>query len=125
MKIRRLEWAGHVVRMSREQWPKIAMDMIPEGKRPLGWLRKRWIDGVKEDLQLLGAWEEWQQTANNRKEWRTLKSSWDTNWVVTWYNTDVSDDSPRMAPALAVETSNITNQALSPTNRNKMNDKEH
>ncbi|KAG8231529.1 hypothetical protein J437_LFUL008070 [Ladona fulva] len=58
--------------MSKERWPKIPMDMIPAGKRPRGQPRKRWIDGVKEDLQLLGAWEEWQQTANNRKEWRTL-----------------------------------------------------
>ncbi|KAG8232974.1 hypothetical protein J437_LFUL012621 [Ladona fulva] len=52
MKSRRLEWAGRVVRMSRERWPKIAMDMIPAGKRPAGRPRKRWIDGVKEDLQL-------------------------------------------------------------------------
>ncbi|KAG8222412.1 hypothetical protein J437_LFUL004871 [Ladona fulva] len=48
------------------------MDMITAGKRPAGRPRKRWIDGVKDDLQLLVAWEEWQQTANNRKEWRTL-----------------------------------------------------
>ncbi|KAG8226560.1 hypothetical protein J437_LFUL000643 [Ladona fulva] len=68
MKSRRLEWAGRGVKMSRERWPKIAMDTIPAGKRPAGRPRKRWIDGVKEHLQLLGAWEEWQQTANNRKE---------------------------------------------------------
>ncbi|KAG8226131.1 hypothetical protein J437_LFUL003278 [Ladona fulva] len=41
MKSRRLEWAGHLIRMSRERWPKIAMDIILAGKRPAGQPRKR------------------------------------------------------------------------------------
>ncbi|KAG8237000.1 hypothetical protein J437_LFUL015911 [Ladona fulva] len=69
MKSRRLEWAGHVVRMSKESWSKIAMDMIPAGKRPGGRPRKRWCQGRSAATWGLGRMA---TNANNRKEWRTL-----------------------------------------------------
>ena len=42
MKSRRMRWAGHVSRM----WAR-----RPEGKRPLGRLRRRWENNIKMNLQ--------------------------------------------------------------------------
>jgi hypothetical protein len=51
---RRMRWAGHVARMG----PKRTADRIlvrkPEGKRPLGRPRRRWVDNIKIDLREIG-----------------------------------------------------------------------
>jgi hypothetical protein len=45
----------------------------PEGKRPLGRQRRRWVDNVKKDLREIG-WEgmDWIDLAQNRDQWRAL-----------------------------------------------------
>jgi hypothetical protein len=45
----------------------------PEGKRPLGRPRRRWVDNIKMDLREMG-WDgvDWMDMARDRKEWRTL-----------------------------------------------------
>jgi hypothetical protein len=46
IKSRRMRWAGHVARM----WEKNACRILvrkPEGKRPLGKPRRRWVDNIK------------------------------------------------------------------------------
>ena len=47
----------------------------PEGKRPLGRLRRRWEDNIKMDLQEVGGgcWY-WMELAQYRERWRTLVS---------------------------------------------------
>jgi hypothetical protein len=42
----------------------------PEGKRPLGRLRRRWEDGIKIDVKEIG-WE-WIQLAQDRGRWHAL-----------------------------------------------------
>jgi hypothetical protein len=46
---------------------------IPEGKRPLGRPRRRWVDNSKMDLREVG-WEgmDWIDLAQNRDQWRAL-----------------------------------------------------
>jgi hypothetical protein len=46
---------------------------IPEGKRPLGRPRRRWVDNIKIDLRKIG-WNgtEWIDLAENRDQWRAL-----------------------------------------------------
>ena len=45
----------------------------PEGKRPLGRLRRRWEDNIKMDLQELGCGVvDWIELAQDRDRWRTL-----------------------------------------------------
>jgi hypothetical protein len=46
---------------------------MPEGKRPLGRPRRRWIDNIKMDLRDIG-WDsmEWIDLAENRDQWRAL-----------------------------------------------------
>ena len=45
----------------------------PEGKRPLGRLRRRWEDNIKMDLQELGCrGMDWMELAEDRDRWRVL-----------------------------------------------------
>jgi hypothetical protein len=45
----------------------------PEGKRPLGRLRRRWVDNIKMDLRDIG-WDgrDWIDLAQDRDQWRAL-----------------------------------------------------
>ena len=50
IKSRRMRWAGHVVRMSEERGVYRVLVGKPEGKTPLGRLRRRWVDNIRMDL---------------------------------------------------------------------------
>jgi hypothetical protein len=45
----------------------------PEGKRPLGRPRRRWVDNIKIDLREIG-WNggDWIELAQDRDQWRAL-----------------------------------------------------
>jgi hypothetical protein len=45
----------------------------PEGKRPLGRPKRRWVDDIKMDLREIG-WNgvDWINMAQNRDQWRAL-----------------------------------------------------
>ena len=48
----------------------------PEGKRPLGRHRRRWVDNIGLDLQEVGCgYMEWIGLAQGRDTWRTLVSA--------------------------------------------------
>jgi len=45
----------------------------PEGKRPLGGLRRRWVDNIRMALQKVGCvYMDWIGLAQDRDSWRTL-----------------------------------------------------
>jgi hypothetical protein len=46
---------------------------MPEGKRPLGRSRRRWVDNIKVRLREIG-WNgmDWIDLAQNRDQWRAL-----------------------------------------------------
>jgi len=45
----------------------------PEGKRPLGRPRRRWVDNIRMDLQEVGCgYMDWIGLAQDRDRWRTL-----------------------------------------------------
>ena len=45
----------------------------PEGKRPLGRLRRRWEDNIKMDLEEVGCEVmDWTELAQDRDRWRAL-----------------------------------------------------
>jgi len=72
IKIRRLEWAGHIRRMEEERIPKKILNGNFHTTRPVGRPRTRWADMVQRDaLQLLGT-RGWRRRAANRDEWRGL-----------------------------------------------------
>jgi len=48
----------------------------PEGKRPLGRPRRRWVDNIRTDLQEVGCgYVDWIGLAQDRDGWRTLVSA--------------------------------------------------
>ena len=48
----------------------------PEGKRPLGRPRRRWVDNIGMDLQEVGCGGvDWIGLAQDRESWRTLVSA--------------------------------------------------
>ena len=50
VKLRRMRWAGHVVRMGEGRGVHRVLMGKPEGKRPLGRPKRRWEDNIKIDL---------------------------------------------------------------------------
>jgi hypothetical protein len=55
IKIRRLGWAGHIIRIEEERIPKRVLNGNFHTTRPVGRPRTRWVDVVQRDaLQLLG-----------------------------------------------------------------------
>jgi hypothetical protein len=50
----RMRWAGHVARMGEKRNAYRILVRKPEGKRPLGRPRRRWVDNIKMDLRELG-----------------------------------------------------------------------
>ena len=73
IKSRRMRWAGHVARMDEKRWAYRVLVGKPEGKRPLGRPRRRWVDNIGMDLQEVGCgYVDWIGLAQDRDRWRTL-----------------------------------------------------
>ena len=51
IKSRRMIWAGHVARMGEERGAYRVLVGKPEGKRPLGRPRRKWVDNIRTNLQ--------------------------------------------------------------------------
>ena len=56
IKSRRMRWAGHVASMDEERGVYRVVVGKPEGKRPLGRPRRRWVDNIRMDLWDVGMW---------------------------------------------------------------------
>jgi len=68
-----MRWAGHVARMGEERGVYRVLLGKPEGKRPLGRPRRRWVDNIMMDLQEVGCgYMDWIGLAQDRDRWRTL-----------------------------------------------------
>jgi hypothetical protein len=72
VKSRRMRWAGHVAHMGEVRGVQRVLVGKPEGKRPLGRLRRRWDDNIKMDLQEVGGGGDWMELAQDRDRWRAL-----------------------------------------------------
>ena len=76
IKSRRMRWAGHVARVGEESGLYRVLVGKPEGKRPLGRPRRRWVDNIRMDLQEEGGGHvDWIGLAQDRDRWRTLVSA--------------------------------------------------
>ena len=65
----------HVARMGEERGVYRVLLGKPEGRRPLGRPRRRWVDNIM-DLQEVGCgYMEWIGLAQDRDRWRTLVSA--------------------------------------------------
>ena len=76
IKSRIMRWAGHVARMGEERGVYRLLVGKPEGTRPLGRPRRRWVDNIRMDLQEVGyGYMDWIGLAQDRDRWRTLVSA--------------------------------------------------
>jgi len=71
IKIRRLEWRGHVSRMNETSAVKKICEGKLEGRRGRGRPRLRWINNVEDDLRKLSV-KRWRTKALDREEWASI-----------------------------------------------------
>ena len=68
--------SGHVTCIGEERGVYRVLVVKPEGKRPLGRPRRRWVDNIRMDLQEVRCgYMDWIGLAQDRKRWRTLVSA--------------------------------------------------
>jgi len=76
IKFGRMRWAGNVARMDEERGVYRVLVGKPEGRRPMGRPRRRWVGNIRIDLQEVGCGDkDWIGLAQNRDKWRTLMSA--------------------------------------------------
>jgi hypothetical protein len=75
IKLRRMRWAGHAARMGEKRNVYRLLVGKPEGKRPLGRLRRRWIDNIKDILEIGLSVVDRIGLAQDRYRWRALVDS--------------------------------------------------
>jgi hypothetical protein len=68
-----MRWAGHVARIGETRNAYRIFVGKPEGRRPLGRPRRRWVDNIKMDLMEI-EWDgrDWIELAQDRDQWRAL-----------------------------------------------------
>jgi hypothetical protein len=73
IKSRRMRLSGHIARMGAKRNAYRILMGKPEGKRPLGRPRRRWVDNIKMDLREIG-WDGmgWIDLAQNRDLVKTV-----------------------------------------------------
>jgi hypothetical protein len=75
IKVARLRWLGHLVRMEENSPCKKITFSQPEGSQKKGRPKLRWLDSVLKDVKLLKV-ETWRKKACDRNIWgRTIKEA--------------------------------------------------
>jgi hypothetical protein len=75
MKARKMRWAGHVARMEARNAYRLLVGK-PEGRRPLGRSRLRWLHNIRMDLVEVGWGDvDWVGLDQDRDKWRALVNS--------------------------------------------------
>ena len=71
---RRLQWLGHLARMSDHRLPKVALFSWFSEPRPRCGPKKRWRDAVRKDLRVIEVNEDkcYDETVTSRASWRAL-----------------------------------------------------
>jgi hypothetical protein len=82
IKSRRMRRSGHVARMGEKRNAYRLLVGKPEGKRPLGRPRRRWVDNIRMDLGEVG-WGDvgWIGPAQEMNRWGAIVNSVLNLWV--------------------------------------------
>jgi hypothetical protein len=77
-----MRWTGQVARIGEKRNAYRILVVKPEGKRPLGRPRRRWVDNIKIDLRETG-WDDvdWMDMAQDGDQWRALVNTILNLWV--------------------------------------------
>jgi hypothetical protein len=71
IKSRRIVWLGHVMWIDEKRIPKRVFEWKPTGRSIRGRPRKRWVEDIEEDIQMLGI-KGWRKLSKERTEWRRI-----------------------------------------------------
>jgi len=71
IRVKRLVWAGHLIRMNNDRMLKKIFNTKPGGVRSVGRPKLRWEDGIDQDMRILGV-KNWKKVAPDRDEWAKL-----------------------------------------------------
>ena len=71
IKLRRLEWLGHINRIQNNSTPKALLYTFPVGRRKVVKPKLRWLDDVQADLTLPGV-KRWRLKALDRRNWSAV-----------------------------------------------------
>jgi hypothetical protein len=82
IKSRRMRRVGHVARIGETRNAYRILVGKPEGKRPLGRPRRKWMDYIKMYLREIG-WDgmDWIKLTQDRDQWRALVNTVMHLWV--------------------------------------------
>jgi hypothetical protein len=73
IKARRMRWAGHVAQMGEKRNAYRLLVGKPEGTKPLGRPRRRWVYNIRIDLEDMGWGDvDWIGLPQDRDRWRAL-----------------------------------------------------
>jgi hypothetical protein len=76
IKARRMRWVGHVARIGEKRNTYRLLVGKPEGRRPLGRPRCRWVDNIRMDLVEVGWGDaDWIGLAQDGDRWRAVVNS--------------------------------------------------
>jgi hypothetical protein len=67
----RIAWLGHVMWKGGKGIPKRVLKWKPTGRRIRGGPRRRWIEDIEEDIQLMGI-RGWRKLSKEMTEWRRI-----------------------------------------------------
>jgi hypothetical protein len=67
----RIAWLCHVMRMDEKRTPKRILEWKPIGRRIRGRPRKRWIEDIEDDIQIMGI-RGWRKLCKEREEWKRI-----------------------------------------------------
>jgi hypothetical protein len=71
IKSTRMRWAGHAAEIGEKRNAYRLLLRKPEGKRPLGRTRRRWVDNIRMDLvEVVLVVVDWISLAQDRNRWR-------------------------------------------------------
>ena len=76
VQLRRWKWIGHVLHMTPNRNPQVALTRAPSGKRKRGWPKEKWRRIVEKEHAELGitSWAAAGTVAKSRDRWRALMS---------------------------------------------------
>jgi hypothetical protein len=73
MRSRKMKWAGHVASMGKKKNACRFLVGKPEGRRPVGRPRHRWVDNIRMHLVEVGWGDmDWIGLARDRDRWGAL-----------------------------------------------------
>jgi hypothetical protein len=71
IKSRRMAWLGDMMQMDEKRTPERILEWKPIGRRLRGRPRKRWIEDIEDNIQIMGI-RGWRKLCKERAKWKRI-----------------------------------------------------